>query len=78
MIVVTGGAGFIGSHLVDDLVSLGHSVEVIDDLSAISNDEFYYNDKAVYHKVDILNEKMLNDIFKSFVPKNFIYSVVKS
>ncbi|MEQ8318060.1 MAG: SDR family NAD(P)-dependent oxidoreductase [Phycisphaerales bacterium] len=32
-VVVTGGAGFIGSHLVDALVSLGASVRIIDDLS---------------------------------------------
>lgn len=31
-IVVTGGAGFVGSHIVDRLVSLGHSVGVLDDL----------------------------------------------
>ncbi len=32
-IVVTGGAGFIGSHLVDEFVREGHRVSVIDDLS---------------------------------------------
>lgn len=32
-ILVTGGAGFIGSHIVDELISLGHTVSVVDDLS---------------------------------------------
>ncbi|MEY2763399.1 MAG: hypothetical protein RLZZ43_1214, partial [Actinomycetota bacterium] len=32
-VLVTGGAGYIGSHLVDRLVALGHEVTVLDDLS---------------------------------------------
>ncbi len=51
--LVTGGCGFIGSHIVDRLVEEGHSVRVIDDLSASENSEFYYNEKAKYWKKDI-------------------------
>ena len=51
--LVTGGCGFIGSHIVDKLVSLGHSVKVIDDESASENEQFYYNKGAHYYKLDI-------------------------
>ena len=51
--LVTGGCGFIGSHIVDKLIELGHNVKVIDDESACENEEFYYNPKARYYKLDI-------------------------
>jgi len=62
--LVTGGCGFIGSHIVDNLVDLGHSVRVIDDLSAQENEEFYYNDKAEYWKKDISKDDC-GDIFNN-------------
>lgn len=62
-ILVTGGCGFIGSHLVDALVELKHDVIVVDDLSA-NNDEFYFNKKATYHKFSICDGKQLKEVSK--------------
>ena len=58
-IVVTGGAGFIGSHLVDRLIELGHEVLVIDDLS--SGKEENINPKAKFVKCDITSDWNFSD-----------------
>jgi UDP-glucose 4-epimerase len=50
-IIVTGGAGFIGSHLVDAYVADGHEVHVVDDFS--TGREANVNPKAVVHRLDI-------------------------
>ena len=64
VIIVTGGCGFIGSHIVDSLIKKGNKVSVIDDLSANENENFYYNKAATYHKLDISKDDCSN-IFKN-------------
>ena len=61
-IVVTGGAGFIGSNLVDALVDKGFDVHVIDDFSG--GNKKNVNKKATLHIVDIRNISRLKPIFK--------------
>ena len=61
-ILVTGGAGFIGSHLVDKLIELGHSVLVLDNLSNGKKENI--NSKAEFHQVDICDFKTMNLYFK--------------
>jgi UDP-glucose 4-epimerase len=64
-IVVTGGAGFIGSHLVDKLVALGNQVVVVDDLSA-GKMEFLENsqDKIEIVKVDLMDPDALLSVLE--------------
>ena len=51
--LVTGGAGFIGSNLVDRLIEMGHEVVVIDNEYSDAHDHFYWNDRAHNYKYDI-------------------------
>ena len=62
-ILVTGGVGFIGSHLVDKLIDLGHEVTVIDDLSSGKRDNLNHNAKLEVK--DICNFGLLDyQLFK--------------
>ena len=62
--LVTGGNGFIGSNLVDRLVSEGNEVVVIDNKSAESNEEFYFNDQAKYYEFCICDKDNISSLFK--------------
>ncbi|HEY9583987.1 MAG TPA: NAD-dependent epimerase/dehydratase family protein [Candidatus Paceibacterota bacterium] len=61
-VVVTGGAGFIGSHIADALIAEGYEVHIIDNLSAGKMENI--NPKAVFHKKDIRNLKDIAPIIK--------------
>lgn len=59
--IVTGGAGFIGSNLVDALVAQGAEVHIIDNLSKGKMDNV--NPKAIFHKADIRNLEEIKPLF---------------
>jgi len=60
--IVTGGAGFIGSHIADALIKEGHEVLIIDSL--ITGKKENINPKAEFHKLDIFNEKGMEPLFR--------------
>ena len=53
-VVVTGGAGFIGSHLTDRLLREGHEVAVVDDLSGGRREQV--NDQARFYQLDVTSD----------------------
>ncbi|MFQ5863830.1 MAG: NAD-dependent epimerase/dehydratase family protein [bacterium] len=62
-ILVTGGAGFIGSHIVDAYISLNHEVVIVDDLSTGRKENI--NPRAEFFKLDI-QDSGLQDIFAKY------------
>jgi UDP-glucose 4-epimerase len=65
-ILITGGAGFIGSHLADKLIQIGHEVVIIDNLSTGSKANL--NKKAKFYKADITDKK-ISGIFNKEKPE---------
>ena len=73
-IIVTGGAGFIGSHTTDRLIGLGHEVAVIDNLSTGKKSNL--NPKASFYDCDIRDKEVL-DIFMEHKPNAVIHDAAQ-
>ncbi len=65
-ILVTGGAGFIASHIVDGYINLGHKVIIVDNLSSGRKD--FVNKKAVFYKADIRDKLAIEHIINKENP----------
>lgn len=68
-ILVTGGAGFIGSHIVDQCIAAGHQVAVVDNLwEEGGGKNTNLNPQARFFRTDITDEDSLNKVFDSVQP----------
>jgi UDP-glucose 4-epimerase len=65
-ILVTGGAGFIGSHVVDTFIAHGHDVVIVDDLSTGRRSNI--NPAATFYQIDIRNPE-LAEVFEKEKPQ---------
>ncbi len=74
-IIVTGGCGFLGSHLVDKLIDKGFSVFVIDNLSTGSLENL--NKKAKFYFSDIEDKLQMSKIFKQTKPEYIFHLAAK-
>jgi len=66
-VLVTGGAGFIGSHIVDALQAAGHEPAVVDDLSSGRRENLPAN--VPLYEVDVRDEAKLAPVFEDFRPQ---------
>ncbi len=76
-ILVTGGAGFIASHVVDMLVARGETVIILDSLEPCASPQ-NLNDTAVFEKADICDEAAVTDILLRHRVKRIMHFAAES
>jgi UDP-glucose 4-epimerase len=74
-ILITGGAGFIGSNVADVLLKKGHNVVIVDNLSSGKKENV--NKKAIFYKADIYNKKTVQNIFNKEKPNIVIHNAAQ-
>ena len=69
-ILITGGAGFIGSHIVDAFIERGDEVVIIDNLSSGQRENFAHHEahKPHFYEADICDSKKMQEIFHTVQP----------
>ncbi|WP_223351698.1 SDR family NAD(P)-dependent oxidoreductase, partial [Streptococcus gordonii] len=77
-ILVTGGAGYIGTHTVVELIKAGHEIVVVDNFSNSSKKSLEAVEKIVgqtitFYEVDICDKEALLKVFKDFKPTGVIH-----
>lgn len=75
-ILVTGGAGFIGSNIVDAVLAHGHEVAVLDDLSTGKTENL--NPRAKFYHADIRDNDALTRVFDEFQPELISHQAAKA
>ena len=73
-VLITGGVGFIGSHIVDGLLDRDYEVSIVDDLSSGRKDNL--NSKANFHEVDIVSDELAS-VFEEVEPDFVVHQAAQ-
>lgn len=74
-ILVTGGAGFIGSHVVEELLGAGHEVVVVDDLSSGKKENLPPG--VPFHQVDVADAEAVQMVFNLVQPEHVVHQAAQ-
>ncbi len=73
--LVTGGAGFIGSNIVDELIKLGENPIVVDDLS--TGNRTNLPSDVIFYECDVRNKEQLEKVFQAERPRYLIHTAAQ-